>query len=331
MPPLHRKPCIGALLLTLLMLLPAHAQQPQSASAAGNPVSIFFTVLDKNKRFVTTLHKEDIQVIEDGIAQEVTAFEQQTDQPLSLAILIDTSISQERSLMGLKLAARTFVDSIIHPGRDQAAIISFTGEATLEQALTSDIKQIRQAIARVEFKPPPGYIGRGQVVALPPVSTSQSIQGSTAIWDAVWLTADEILSQSFGKTRRAIILLTDGQDTSSHKKMDEAIDRTLKSGAAIYSIGIGDEYYGAIDKATLRKVSERTGGRAFIPEKVKDLEAVFANIEQSLNSQYIVSYLPASRKSDNKFHKIKIEIINPELRKQGLQLSHQQGYYARKE
>jgi len=315
----------------MLMLLPAHAQQPQSASGDSNSVSIFFSALDKNKRFVATLRKEDIQVIEDGIAQEITAFQQQTDQPLSLAILIDTSISQERSLQGLKLAARTFVDSIIRPGRDQVAIITFTGETTLEQALTSDVIQIRKAIARVEFKPPPGYTGNGQVVAIPPgSSTNQSTQGSTAIWDAIWVTSDEILSGTSDKTRRAIILLTDGQDSSSHKKMDDAIDRALKSDAVIYSIGIGDEFYGGVDKGALRKISERTGGRAFIPEKVKDLEEVFADIKQGLSSQYVVSYLPTNRKSDNKFHKVRIEIINPELRKQDLHLWHQQGYYAKK-
>jgi VWFA-related protein len=331
MPRLHRNARICAVLLAVLMLLPARAQQQQPASGESNPVSIFFTVLDKDKHFVTTLHKEDIRLVEDGVPQEIVAFEQQTDQPLSLAILIDTSISQERSLQGQKLAARAFVDSILRPGRDQAAILSFAEKATMEQALTSDAGQLRQAIARLEVKLPPGYIGTSQIITKPPIlGAKPSFQGSTAIWDAIWTTADEILSQTSDKTRRAIILLTDGNDTSSRRKIDEASGRALKAGAVIYAIGIGDKYYGEIGKGELRKVAERTGGRAFIPEKVKDLVAVFAEIEQNLNSQYLVSYVPANRKSDDKFRKVRIEIINPELRQQDLHLWHQQGYYTKK-
>jgi VWFA-related protein len=328
---LHRNARICAVLVAALTLLPAEAQQQQSANGESNPATIFFTVLDKDKHFVKTLRKEDIRVVEDGAPQEITAFEQQTDQPLSLAILIDASLSQERTLQGQKLAARAFVDRILRPGRDQAALITFTGQATLEQPLTSDMGLLRQAIARVEFEPPLDYLELGQVTTKPSgPSPGQSVQGSTAIWDAVWLAADEILSQASEKTRRAIILLTDGNDTSSHKKIDEAVERALKTGAMIYSIGIGDKYYGEIGKGALRKVSERTGGRVFFPEKVKDLVEVFAEIEQSLNSQYLVSYLPANRKRDDKFHKVRIEIINPELRKQELHLWHQQGYYAKK-
>ncbi|MDT4952741.1 MAG: hypothetical protein QOJ02_879 [Acidobacteriota bacterium] len=330
MPRLHINARACAALLTVLILLPASAQQ-QSASGESKPATIFFTVLDKDKRFVTTLRKEDIRVVEDGVPQEIVSFQQRTNQPLSLAILIDASISQERTLDGQKLAARAFVDSILHPGRDQAAVVTFTGQATLEQDLTSDVGQIRQAIASVRFEPPLDYLGLGQVVTNPSGrSPKQSVQGSTALWDAIWVTADEILSQASDKTRRAIILLTDGNDTSSHKKIDEAIDRALKAGAVIYSIGIGDKYYGEISKGALRKVSERTGGRAFFPEKIKDLVTIFTEIEQNLNSQYLISYLPTNRKSDNKFRKIQIEILNPELRKQDLQLSHQQGYYAKK-
>lgn len=325
---LHRNARICAALVAALTLLPAQAQQQQSANGESNPATIFFTVLDKDKHFVKTLRKEDIRVVEDGVPQEITAFEQQTDQPLSLAILIDASLSQERTLQGQKLAARAFVDRILHPGRDQAALITFTGQATLEQNLTSDMGLLRRAIARVEFEPP-DFLGLGQVTTKPSGS-GKSVQGSTAIWDAIWLAADEILSQTSEKTRRVIVLLTDGNDTSSQKKMDEAIERALKTGAVIYSIGIGDKYYGEIGKGALRKLSERTGGRVFFPEKVKDLVEVFAEIEQSLNSQYLVSYLPANRKRDDKFHKVRIEIINPELRKQELHLSHQQGYYAKK-
>jgi Ca-activated chloride channel family protein len=292
--------------------------------------NILFTAVDKQKRFITTLKQEDIHVTEDGQPQEIFTFARQTDLPLSLAILLDTSISEERTLPIEKSAASSFVDTVIRPDKDEAAVVSFTGEATLEQNLTGNASRVRHALDRVEFVPPSGYIGGGQVAGTPPISgTNQSRQGSTAIWDAIWVTADEILSQTSDKTRRAIILLTDGDDTSSRKHMDEAIDRALKSDAVIYAIGIGDEYYGRINKGALRTLSERTGGRAFFPEDESDLRAAFAQIQLELRSQYLVAYSPTNKSKDGSFRRVQIEITNPELRKLNLKLTYRQGYFAR--
>jgi Ca-activated chloride channel family protein len=293
--------------------------------------NILFTAVDKQKRFITTLKQEDIHVTEDGQPQEIFTFARQTDLPLSLAILVDTSISEERTLPIEKSAASSFVDAVIRPDKDEAAVVSFTGEATLEQNLTGNASRVRRALDRVEFVPPSGYIGNGNIaVGTPPISsTNQSRQGSTAIWDAIWVTADEILSQTSDKTRRAIILLTDGDDTSSRKHMDEAVDRALKSDAVIYAIGIGDEYYGRINKGALRSLSERTGGRAFFPEDESDLRAAFAQIQLELRSQYLVAYSPTNKSKDGSFRRVQIEITNPELRKLNLKLTYRQGYFAR--
>jgi Ca-activated chloride channel family protein len=292
--------------------------------------NILFTAVDKQKHFITTLKQEDVHVIEDGQPQEIFTFARQTDLPLSLAILVDTSISEERTLPIEKSAASSFVDTVIRPDKDEVAVVSFTGEATLEQNLTGNASRVRHALDRVEFVPPSGYIGGGQVAGTPPISgTNQSIQGSTAIWDAIWVTADEILSQTSDKTRRAIILLTDGDDTSSHKHMDQAIDRALKSDAVIYAIGIGDEYYGRINKGDLRSLSERTGGRAFFPQDESDLRAAFAQIQLELRSQYLVAYSPTNKSKDGSFRRVQIEITNPELRKLNLKLTYRQGYFAR--
>ncbi|HEX8846318.1 MAG TPA: VWA domain-containing protein [Pyrinomonadaceae bacterium] len=292
--------------------------------------NILFTAVDKQKRFVTNIRQEDIRVTEDGQAQEIFTFARQTDLPLSLAIVIDTSVSEERTLPIEKAAASSFVDTVIRADKDEAAVITFTGEATLEQNLTGNVSRIRRALDRVEFVPPSGYIGGGQVAGTPPISgTNQSIQGSTAIWDAVWVTSDEILSQTSDKTRRAIILLTDGQDSSSRKSMDAAIDRALKSDAVIYSIGIGDEYYGGINKGSLRKISERTGGRAFFPENESELRAAFDQIQLELRSQYLVAYSPSNKNKDGSFRRVQIEIVNPDLRRQSLKLTYRQGYFAR--
>jgi Ca-activated chloride channel family protein len=292
--------------------------------------NILFTAVDKQKRFITELKQDDIRVTEDGQPQEIFTFARQTDLPLSLAILIDTSISEERTLPIEKAAASSFVDAVLRPDKDEMAVISFTGESTLEQGLTGSAARVRRALDRVEFVPPSGYIGNGQIAGTPPISgTNQQTQGSTAIWDAIWVTADEVLSQTSDKTRRAIILLTDGQDTSSQKKLDAAIDRAVKADAVIYAIGIGDEYYGGVNKGTLRKVSERTGGRAFFPEDESELRTAFAQIQLELRSQYLVAYSPTNKNRDGSFRRVQIEIVNPELRKQTARLTYRQGYFAR--
>jgi VWFA-related protein len=289
-----------------------------------------FTAVDKEKRFVTTIRQEDLRILEDGAPQEIFTFERQTDLGLSLAILIDLSGSQERTLPAEKIAARAFINSVIRLGKDEAAVISFAGEATLEQSLTSSTAQLRQAIDRVNIELPSGYTGGGIPVgsSTPPISgTDQSVAGSTALWDAVWVTAGEVLSRAPGHTRRAIILLTDGVDTSSQKEMKEAIDLAVKSDVVIYAIGIGDPDYDGVDEGKLRKVSERTGGRAFFPRDAIDLRAAFAQIEQEMRSQYLIAYSPANKRRDGSFRKVKIEIVNSELRKQKLRLTYRQGYY----
>jgi VWFA-related protein len=292
--------------------------------------NILFTAIDKNKRFITEMRKEDVRILEDGVPQEIFTFERQTDRPLSLALLIDTSISEERTLPAEKRAAAAFVDSVVRADKDEVAVISFTGESTLEQGLTGSTQRIRRALERVEFVPPAGYIGGGTVSGTPPISgTNQSLAGSTAIWDSVWVTSEDVLSQTSDKTRRAIILLTDGQDTSSQKKMAEAVDRAVKNDVVVYCIGIGDAEYGGINEGSLKKVAERTGGRAFFPDDESELRAAFTQIQLELRSQFLVAYSPTNKNRDGSFRKVQIEILNPDLRKQSLRLNYRQGYFAR--
>lgn len=294
--------------------------------------NVLFTAIDKNKRFITTLKQEDIRITEDGIEQQVFTFQRETDRPLSLAILIDTSASQERTLPEEKRAARAFVDAVIRPAKDEVAVVSFTGEPTLEQGLTGNAARVRSAIDRVEFTPPSGYMGGGVIVpGTPPISgTNQTLAGSTAIWNAVWVASKEILSDTSDKTRRAIILLTDGIDTSSTLKMSEAIDRAVKADAVIYTIGIGDTFnFDGVDEGSLRKLSERTGGRAYFPRDETDLRNAFLQIQQELRSQYLVAYSSSNKKKDGSFRKVSLDVVNPELRKQNLRLTYRQGYFAK--
>jgi Ca-activated chloride channel homolog len=301
-------------------------------------VNVLFTAQDKNRRLLTDLKKEDVRLLEDGQAQEITAFSRQVDLPLSLAILIDTSSSQERTLPEEKSAAKSFIQEVIRPAKDEVSVVSFTGEATLEQGMTNNVARLQRAVDRVQFVPPSGYIGGGvvtnggQVPGTPPISGgNQAVQGSTAIWDAIWITSDEVLGPAPEKTRRAIILLTDGINTFGRKKLDDAVQAAIKSEAVIYSIGIGDDFMQGVDESSLRKISERTGGRAFFPRDEAELRKAFTQIQIEMRSQYLIAYEPTNQKRDGSFRKIEIQMQNAELAKQKVSLTHRQGYFAKTE
>jgi VWFA-related protein len=296
-----------------------------------NLTNIFFTAADKNKRFVSDLKAEDIRVLEDGQPQEIFTFQTNIDLPLSLAILIDTSASEERTLPDEKAAARAFLENILRNNRDEAAIVSFTGETTLEQGFTGNLERLRRAIDRVEFIPPSGYIGGGVIVnGTPPISgTNQSLAMSTAIWDAVWATSEELIMASAEHTRRAIILLTDGEDTSSRMKIHDAIERAQKADALIYAIGIGDRYSFNVDEGSLRKIAEATGGRAYFPKHERDLNDAFVQIQRDLREQYLVAYSPSNKSRDGSYRRIEIQLVNPALRSQNLKLNYRNGYFAK--
>src|SRR5712692_1522266 len=296
-----------------------------------NLTNILFTAADKQKRFVSSLKREDIRVLEDGVPQEIFTFQQNVDLPLSLAILIDTSGSEERTLPEEKAAARSFLETVVRPNKDEAAVVSFTGEVTLEQGLTGNIGRLRRAIDQVEFVPPSGYIGVGVVVGgTPPISgTQQALAGSTAIWDAIWATSNELLSDAAEHTRRAIILLTDGEDTISQVHMQDAINRALKADALIYAIGIGDRYQFGINEGALKKITESTGGRAYFPRNERELRDSFAQIQNDLREQYLVAYSSSNKSRDGLYRHVAIEIVNPETRKENLRLNYRPGYFAK--
>jgi len=298
-----------------------------------NLTNVFFTAADRQKRFVSTLKREDVRILEDGVPQEIFAFQPNSDLPLSLALLIDCSGSEERTLPEEKNAARAFLESVLRPEKDEAAIVSFTGEVTLEQGLTGNIGRLRRAIDEVRFVPPSGYIGGGVVVGgapTPPISGSrQVLAGSTAIWDAIWATSNELLSGAAEHQRRAMILLTDGEDTISQVKMQDAINRALKADALIYAIGIGDRYEFAINEPALKKLTEQTGGRAFFPTNERDLTVAFEQIERDLRERYLIAYSSTNKMRDGSYRKVSIEIVNPNVRHENLKLNYRPGYFAK--
>lgn len=293
-------------------------------------VSILFTAQDKDRRLLTDLKKDDIRILEDGKLQEVFAYTRQTDLPLSLAILIDTSTSQERTLPDEKMAANFFIENIVRTDKDEAAVISFTGEATLEQGMTNSITRLKHAIDGTKVVHPFGYIGGGVILGTPPVKDNPAV-GSTAIWDAIWVTGEEILGPAPERTRRAIILLTDGVNTYGRKKLDDAVTAALRAEAVIYAIGIGDTIYDGVDKRVLKTITENTGGRAFFPKDEIELRQAFEQIQKEMRSQYLIAYEPTNPRRDGAFRKIEIQIASPILKKQKIQLTYRQGYFAKSE
>jgi len=291
-------------------------------------VNVLFTAQDRNRRLLTSLKQEDVKLFEDGKPQEISVFSRQVDLPLSLAILIDVSMSQERTLPEEKSAAISFIETVVRPSKDEVSVISFTGDSTLEQGMTNNLVRLRRSIEGVKVVPPAGYIGGGVSTGTPPIS-GDSTQGSTAIWDSIWVTANEILGPAPDKTRRAIILLTDGVNTSGKKKLDEAVQESLRSEAIIYAIGIGDNFYSGVDKGSLNKISERTGGRAYFPRDERELRDAFAQIQEEMRSQYLVAYEPSNQARDGSYRKIEIQLTNPQLQKDKVKVTHRQGYFSK--
>lgn len=286
-----------------------------------------FTATDKQHHFVTTLRAEDVRVLEDGVPQTLFTFQQETDRPLAIAFLIDVSFSQESTLPAEKAAVRTFVEKVIQSNKDQVALIPFTGLAYLEQPLTRDMLAVYRVLQTIEVAAPT-YLGSGRpLTGIPtgPGLPAPPDPASTAIWDAVALTSNNVLANAAGLRRRAIILLSDGLNTSGRLSQKEAINRVLAAEAIVYTIGIGSQRDG-IDRAALRDLAQRTGGRAFFPDKKFDLDAAFVEIERELRTQYLIAYSSTNKKRDGSYRKITVEITNPDLKK--LELRHRPGYYA---
>ena len=322
--------------LVLLLLLCASVLRSQTADQDDvvrvdtDVTNLPFTAMDKERRFVTTLRAEDVRVLEDGVPQELFTFQRETDRPLAIAFLIDVSASQQSSLPEEKAAARLFIEKVVHSNKDQVAVVPFTGLAYLEQGMTPDVLSVYQVLERVEVAAP-AYLGTGRpLTGIPtgPGMLAPPPEGATAIWDAVALTSSKVLANAPGLRRRAIILLSDGWDTASRLMQKEAINRTLAAEGVVYAIGIGGERDG-VYRDSLRELARRTGGRAFFPDKKLDLNAAFAEIERELRTQYLIAYSSTNKKRDGAYRKITIEITNPELRKQKLEIRHRPGYFAR--
>src|SRR5687768_17238397 len=224
-------------LIALILLVFLCTSVPLSQTADQDDVirvetditNLPFTAIDKERRFITTLRAEDVRVLEDGVPQQVFTFQRETDRPLAIAFLIDVSISQETTLPDEKAAARSFIEKVVKSNKDQVALIPFTGLAYLEQPLTGDLLSVYRVLQTIEVAAP-AYLGSGRpLTGIPtgPGLPAPPDEGTTAIWDAVALTSNNVLAKVAGLRRRAIILLSDGLNTTGRLSRTEAINRVL--------------------------------------------------------------------------------------------------------
>ncbi|MEW6209707.1 MAG: VWA domain-containing protein [Acidobacteriota bacterium] len=284
-------------------------------------VNLIFTAVDKNNRAVGDIRQEEVTILEDGQPQPLFAFKREATLPINIAIVIDLSGSQEHTFAQEKMAAAEFLRSILRPGKDAASILTFRADVDLVQGLTSRIDTLKRALDDIEFARRFGAVS--------------SRRQATALYDAVYIAADEILSRDTYRsadenliTRRAMIVLTDGVDNASQRKLDQVIDRALRAGVAIYSIGIGDRFrFEGVREDVLRRLSEETGGRAYFPQGADDLMDDFRQIENEMRSQYLVAYSPSNTARDGRFRRIEVKLAG----RSGVMIIHRRGYYAASE
>ena len=259
------------LLLVLLLFLCAPVSLAQNDDqddvirVETDVTNLPFTATDKEHRFITTLRAEDLRVLEDGVVQTLFTFQQETDRPLAIAFLIDVSFSQETTLPAEKAAVRTFVEKVIQSNRDQVALIPFTGLAYLEQPLTRDLLSVYRVLQTIEVAAP-AYLGSGRpLTGIPtgPGLPAPPDEGTTAIWDAVALTSTNVLAKAAGLRRRAIILLSDGLNTTGRVSRTEAINRVLAAEGVVYTIGIGSNARGWIGTLCVTSRNAQVAARSF--------------------------------------------------------------------
>ncbi len=249
-------------------------------------VNMLFTVMDKKGRFVTNLNKQDFELVENKRAQNIQEFTAETDLPLRLGILIDTSNSIRDRFKFEQQAATEFVHSVMTASRDKAMLVSFDSSAEMVSDLVDQPNQIIKGINALR----PG--------------------GGTALYDAIFYACRDklALDQPKYKFRRAIVVLTDGDDNFSHYTRDQALEMAQKADVAIYAISTNVTRDQTDGDKVLKYLTTETGGQAYFPFKVEDLEQSFENIANELRHQYIVLYRPDPLVTDGQFHPITLRV-----------------------
>jgi VWFA-related protein len=288
-------------------------QQPDQKPASAEPsdtriildvtrVNMLFTVTDKKGKFITDLGKEDFQVIESKRPQKIQEFTAESDLPLRIAILVDTSNSIRERFRFEQQAAVDFINSVIRPRQDKCMIASFDSSVELVADLIDDPEKLATAVNSLR----PG--------------------GGTALYDALYFACRDKLSleQPKHKFRRAVIIVSDGDDNQSRVSRDQALEMAQKADAVIYCISTNISRIEADGDKVLKYLAAETGGQAFFPFKAEDLAQSFENIANELRHQYNIFYRPEPLKADGLYHSVDLKVKG----RKDLIVRARKGYYA---
>jgi len=277
---------------------PPAGQPPQTPfRAAVDLVSLNVTVTEGTGKYVTDLNAADFAVFEDGVKQDVTFFNR-TNLPIALALLIDTSASMENKLPTAQEAAIGFAKKLRQ--QDLAEVVDFDSRVVVLQSFSNSLGELEQAIRRT------------------------SAGGSTSLYNAVYIALKDlkkVVAKSSDEIRRqAIVVLSDGEDTSSLLPFEEVLDLAKRSETAIYAIGLrAGEGTGVSAKGfkeaefVMRQFSQETGGRSFFPNQIADLAGIYGQISDELSSQYTVGYTSKNPKRDGTWRRVVVRVVRPNL------------------
>lgn len=285
------------------------AQLPQGVSdqtfrVSVDLVNILCSVFDKKTNsFITNLTQEDFLVYEDGQKQEISNFSRESDLPLTIAMLIDTSRSVGPKLKFEQEAAISFFQSIMTP-KDRAMLVRFDSDVDMLQDFTNDPNKLAYQIRKLKAA------------------------GGTALYDAIYRVCDEKLIRETG--RKAIIIISDGDDESSEMTLHQATEMAVRAEALIFPISVSKGGFFGVggeegSDTTLKDMAVETGGRTFFPFKVDDLENAFHQINQELRSQYSIGYSSTNPARDGSYRKVNLKVSE-----KGLRINYRRGYYAPK-
>ena len=278
------------------------APEEQSIVVEVNRVGLLFTVVDKKGRFVTNLDKQDFEINENKRPQNILEFVAETNLPLRLAILVDTSNSIRDRFRFQQDAAVEFLKSAVRPRQDKAIIVSFDSATQLATDLTDDIVKLEKGVRDLR------------------------VGGGTALYDAIFFACRDklILDQPRNKFRRAIVLISDGEDNYSRYTREQALEMAQKADVVIYTISTNRTKIETDGDKLMKYLAKETGGLSFFPFQVSDLEQSFTNIANELRAQYSALYSPDPFKRDGLFHLVDVKVRT----RKDVVVRARRGYYA---
>jgi VWFA-related protein len=312
----------GILGCTAVLVVPGWPQEPNQQApvirSQVNLVNLFVTVRDKSKRIVTDLKQGDFKAFEDGQPQQIAFFSKEVTLPITLALLLDTSGSEQYMLPAIQDAGTRFLDRVLRKG-DEALVMSFDSDVDLLADFTEDRHQLDRGIRQARINVPSG----GMVGGNPGPVGSRQITG-TALYDAVYLACNEKLNTEAG--RKAIVIVTDAQDEGSKMRIEDAIEAAQRTDTVVHILLVADPHFGGGNSGAAHKMTDDTGGRTIVVNSEKHLAEAFDQISEELRMQYTLGYYPTNTARDGKFRRIKVDTANHDLK-----VLARKGYYAPKE